>query len=148
MEKYIQLSREDVEDAKQRVDFQFNWTNEIEKGRLVIGLYHDEELVGLVSFVRHRDLFNKLLLIEVLEDQQKKGFGGKLLAIVMWDSFLQPDNDGFVQLKSKKTDVETFYRHLGAIEYGQNKIFQTNESLMILKRYLPEGGEIQWITKK
>ena len=92
--------------------FMFKWTDNLIEGQEIVGLFNNQNLVGLVKFEREVN-FNYVLDIEVLPRYRGNGFGAMLLAIVMKDSFCT-GGDGFVSLASKTDGTENFYLHLGA----------------------------------
>ena len=124
--------------------FIFKWT-ELSSLGIVIGALSEKTLVGLIVFKRHPDkqyLFNEVFNVEVLESYQHKGLGARLLALVMIDSE-NNDFDGYVQLKSKTTSVQDFYFHLGAAANGgQRMLFETEASVNVIEKYLPQGGYV------
>lgn len=120
----------------------FRWEN-LEPTVIVLGLYINHQLVGLVSFIRQPG-FNMIVNLEVLAEQQGQGYGAKLLAIVMIDSFNQPDNEGYVSLTTKTTDVQHLYTHLGGEIHYRKVTFHTWTSQRIIQKYLPNGGNIIW----
>lgn len=106
-----------------------------------MGVFENGQLVGLVAFSRnYKELYNKVKLIEVSEFARGKGYGAKLVALVMWDSFNQPGFEGFVSLTTKTNGVEKFYVHLGAEIYGRKAIFLSGVSRYVVKKYL--GSEV------
>lgn len=120
-------------------DFKFDWSHLSDK-EILIGLFSNERLVGLVSFFR-KENYNNISNIEVIRESRHKGVGGKLLAIVMLDSFHQASSDGYVDLISKTNGVEKFYMHLGATKIThQHLFFDSIASQHVIDKYLSEGG--------
>lgn len=124
--------------------FIFDWT-ELSSIGIVIGAFNADKLLGLIVFARHPDkqyLFNEVFNVEVINSYQSKGVGSRLLALIMIDSE-NHNFDGYVQLKSKTTDVQNFYLHLGAINNGgQRMLFETEASANVIDKYLPQGGYV------
>lgn len=118
----------------------FNWRRMVET-QIVVGVFENDQLVGLVAFKRdYKELYNEIRLLEVSNFARGKGYGAKLVAMVMWDSFNQSNFDGFVSLTTKTNGTEKFYAHLGAEIYGKNVIFPSDASRNVVKKYL--GSEV------
>lgn len=146
-EKYMQIVDASFLSDVGNLGFNFEWHKLLCENKIVVGLYIDAKLVGLVSFSREtRSYFNQVALLEVSAKNRGNGYGGKLIALVSIDSF-QHGFEGYVQLISKTNGVEKFYDYLGATRYGQNVIIDTKISQQIINKYLPNGGEIRWIIK-
>lgn len=125
--------------------FVFNWrTISNHPQRITIGAYVANDLAGLITFERRGDGFdlNYVHNLETAPSYQGHGTAGKLLALVMIDSF-NNGFDGYVQLVTKLNGVETLYDHLGAKPISRQQLyFDTKTSQRVINKYLPNGGKI------
>jgi len=143
MDSFVELTKEKLPQE----GFIFDWESEL-LDNFVIGLLIDGDIVGLISFHRIKeDLYDHVLLIEILEAKKGHGYRAKLLAVVMADSFEQ-GFEGYIKLKTKTNGVQYFYSYLGATMYGQLTIFNAKTSNKIINKYLPDGGVIEWNLSK
>lgn len=140
MERFIKISDVEILENKKLIQSGFssgfNWRRLVET-EIVVGIFENDQLVGLVAFSRnYKELYNKVKLLEVSDFARGQGYGAKLVAVVMWDSFNQPGFEGFVSLTTKTNGVEKFYAHLGAEIFGKKAIFLSNTSRYVIKKYL------------
>ncbi|MDR3240857.1 MAG: GNAT family N-acetyltransferase [Lactobacillaceae bacterium] len=143
MDSFVELTKEKLPQE----GFIFDWELAVD-ANIVVGLLVDDEIVGIIAFQRITEHFyNLVALVEVREPKKGQGYGAKLLAMVMTDSFEQ-GFEGYIKLKTKTNGVQYFYSYLGATLFGQLTIFNAKTSYKVINKYLPDGGLIEWNMSK